>query len=176
MPCTACRVRRGYRNWPKLTCAAVITAIVLVSTGARQAGNQGPLDVAGLRVIDDGISRINLDVTPEIGARASLNEAKGAPGITMAIKPNGDKTLLFSNIEKDRYIGINLLSNGGAAISLFSSSRQGIKLLAAEDATTLDFVDKNGKVRIRLGLQKDDSPNLEFLDKDGKVTFSAAPQ
>jgi hypothetical protein len=176
MICTARRPSHGYGNWLKLTCVAAISAVALLPAGARQVGEQAPLNVPGLRVLEGGVSRINLDVMPKVGTRTTWNNANGAPEITMAIRPNGDRTLLFSNVEKDRYIGVNLLTDGGAAISLFSSSRQGLELVAAEDSTALLFLDKKGKVRIRLGLDKDDSPSLEFLDKDGKkTTFRATP-
>jgi hypothetical protein len=167
---------RSHRRWVRAFLLTVIVTAVLAPASARQANDPRPTHVVGgLQVAPvDGPSRITLELNPKLGTITTWNTADGIPGIVMAVRSNGDKNLMFSDPQSDRYITINLLADGTASISMFSTSRQGVDVTASNEGTSIDFKDKNRTVRIRLGLQKDGTPGMEFFDAGGKRTYRAA--
>jgi hypothetical protein len=169
------RARLAYRDSLKVAAGALIATFVIVSIGARQPRDVKSIDVGELRVVQaDGNPRISLHCTPEIGAMLSLNQADGIPELRMSIRPSGEKAMIFNNAKSNTMIGVNLKPDGSAFIGLHTVGGAGLFQIAqADGSASLQLRDKNGKTRIRLGLQPDGSPGLEFFDGEGKATFVA---
>jgi hypothetical protein len=174
------RIRRWLRRRGLLNAAGgtLIAVVVMFIAGARGRDDPEPVEVGGLRVVLGGTPRISMEPSAELGAVLSLKNADGIPELIFAVRPSGEKAIVFGDTKNRSMIGINLLPDGNAVIGLGFRGGSHIGLAAQNDgAAWLQIRDKNDKVRIKLGLQPDGSPGLEFFDEQGKRThFEPTPR
>ena len=156
--------------------AGLIGAAVILMGGAQRLDRH--VEAEELRVTDkDGTLRITLGILPDGRTAMSLRDAKGKPEIVMAVRPDGSRVLTFySDGGTKGFLSIGLGRAGDATVALGGiGAPAGADLRALPNgASSLQFRDMKGKIRLSLGLQADGTPGLEFFDENGKRT-SAIP-
>ena len=70
---------------------------------------------------------------------------KGIQQALLAIRPDGEKSLIFIDVERHSLIGINLRKDGSAMIGLIGPGRSGLNLSALQDGGT----SSNSSIKIR---------------------------
>jgi hypothetical protein len=163
------------RDWLCASTGALSAVLIFLIAGARPQDDPKSIECGELRVVQpDGTSRISMRFSPEIGAVLSFNGARGRTEIGMMIKNDGEKAIILNNAEMNSLVGINLKPDGTAHIGIQSLRGPSVHQIVQPDGSaSLQFRDKSGKTRIKLGLDPDGSPGLEFFDKQGKKTFNA---